>query len=132
MSHPAITDERARPTRRAMHQDNAAPHVETHWTRVLYHDLESPRLAGDAHAGDSQAANAGGGDRSAPPPSRPGKIAALLLGLRVTVFLAVAGAMHLAGNDEAVLAHPTVGPSTLPASVSTPPRDEIPPQPRFA
>lgn len=132
MSYPASTNESARPNPGATPIASAAPHVETHWTRAMYHDLEAPWRDEDAHARDSRAANAGGDGRSAPASSTPGKIAALLLGLRVTVFLAVAGAMHLAAHEEAVVAHPWDVPRGLAAPVSTPPRDEIPPQPRFA
>ncbi len=47
-------------------------------------------------------------------------------------LIAVAGAMHLAAHEEAAVADPWDVPPGLAAPVSTPPRDEIPPQPRFA
>lgn len=130
-AHPAGT---TRPAFGTTSSANAAPRIETHWTRFLYRDLDAPWRDMDAssHERRSHAMHERGDERPAFAPRTPARAGALLLGFYVLLYLAVAGFMRLVAHDEALVANPAVGPADRPESASMPPRDAVPPSPRFA
>lgn len=132
MSNPATLPEATRPNIGAGSFAADEPRVETHWTRLLYRDLEAPWHEAQGDGREARESRGRGVERPAYVPSTPARAGAFLLGVYVVVYLAVAGFVHLVAQEEAVVAHPEGGSIVRPESASTPPREATPPHPRFA
>lgn len=103
---------------------DAGPRLETHWTRVLYHDLRAPWRDAEARAEAPR--------REAPAPRTPLVAGALLLGFYVALYLAVSGVLRIFADIDAVMAYPARGAADHPESASAPARTAMPPSPPYA
>ena len=117
----------------------AAPaQLETHWTRVLHHDLEAPwktpdpRDDGATHRvipvrGDPRedSRHEAYGTRT------PVVAGVLLLGFYVALYLAVSAVIRIFTHEDALLAQPAGGSADRPAT-SALPRAATPPAPPYA